>query len=76
MIKYKTKMEKVPVFDKFICDKCKQEVVNEMELQETYTIAFTGGYSSIFGDMETVECDLCQECLQELIGDFCRYTSE
>lgn len=66
------------VFDKFICDKCGREFSNdtiedEIELQETHSIRFTGGYGSVFGDMVNVECDLCQNCLKELIGDFCRY---
>ena len=63
-------------FDKFICDRCKQEVIHETELQETYTINLTGGYSSVFGDMNNISCDLCQQCLKELIGDFCIYNTE
>jgi hypothetical protein len=61
-----------------VCDKCKKEVSIEedpMEAQEFYRIYFTGGYSSIFGDMTTVECDLCQNCLMEFIKPYYR-TSE
>jgi len=60
---------------KFICDRCKKEISvdDEMELQETYTINFHGGFTSVFGDMNKVTCDLCQHCLYELIGDFCGY---
>ena len=44
-----------------------------MELQEAYTIRFMGGFTSVFGDMNEVNCDLCQQCLYELIGEFCTY---
>ena len=58
----------------FKCDKCKKELIDdEFELQEAHSIHFTGGYTSVFGDMNIVECDLCQQCLYELIGDFCVY---
>ena len=73
MITYKTEMVEHRVFDKFICNRCKQKVVGGMELQETHSIRFTGGYSSVFGDGSNVSCDLCQQCLKNLIGDFCVY---
>lgn len=76
MIIYKTKRIKTQRFDKFICDRCKREVDDEMELQEAYIIRFTGGPNSVFGDMNNVSCDLCQQCLKELIGGFCVYNSE
>ena len=56
------------------CDKCKKIISHEFELQEAYTISFTGGYLSDFGDGITVNCDLCQQCLKEIIGDFCTYS--
>lgn len=70
MIKYKTEMVEQQLFDKFICDKCKKEITTDVELQEAYSIHFTGGYFSVFGDTNEIECDLCQHCLKELIGDF------
>ena len=76
MILYKTEMVKRRVFDKLICDRCKQEVIGDMELQETHSIRFTGGYSSVFGDGSDVSCDLCQQCIKKLIGDFCIYNKE
>lgn len=53
-----------------ICDRCKGEF--EDEIQEFHHIRFTGGYGSVFGDGSRVECDLCQRCLKELVGEFCR----
>lgn len=75
MIKYKIKKEPIQHLDTFICDRCKKEISSEdlFQIQETYSINFIGGYASIFGDCNEVDCDLCQECLYELIKDFCRY---
>lgn len=54
-----------------VCDNCKKEYQadDSMEIQEFHRISFTGGYSSVFGDMANVECDLCQHCLKEMIGE-------
>ena len=76
MITYKTELVEQQQFDRFICDKCKVEIDNDMELQETHSINFTGGYNSVFGDMNTVRCDLCQHCLKALIGEFCVYNAD
>lgn len=76
MITYKKEMVEQQLIDKVICDRCKQEVVDVMEIQEMCGIRFVGGYSSVFGDMCSVSCDLCQQCLKDLIGDFCVYEEE
>lgn len=60
----------------FQCDKCKKEFdyeVDIFEIQEFHHIHFVGGYGSVFGDETHVQCDLCQRCLMEIIGDICRY---
>ena len=56
------------------CDKCKKVYSVEddekdcrLEIQEFHQIHFTGGYSSVFGDETTVDCDLCQHCLYDII---------
>ena len=72
MIIYKKETVEQEVFDKFICDRCKNAVIDDFELQESYIIRFRGGYASVFGDEDVIECDLCQHCLLELIGDFYR----
>ena len=76
MIIYKTETVEQEIFDKFICDRCKKEVSDDIELQEAYTIRFIGGYASVFGDGCKVACDLCQQCLKELISDFCIYNAD
>lgn len=60
------------------CDVCKTkyEVDDFVAMQEFHHIRFTGGYGSIFGDESTVECDICQNCLYEMIKDFFRYKDE
>ena len=76
MIKYETKViteeQEVPV--SLICDRCKKEISieDDMELQEWHHIDFVGGYYSVFGDGVIVQANICQDCLLELIGNFCR----
>ena len=68
-----TKTEMQAVVSGFTCDCCASHVdAEDLSHQEAHHIAFTGGYTSVFGDGARVECDLCQDCLKKLIGDFCR----
>ncbi|MDX1472144.1 MAG: NADAR family protein [Flavobacteriaceae bacterium] len=63
----------------FVCDICKKEFNPEtdvMETQEFHHIRFTGGYGSVFGDMNKVECDICQTCLKEKLGEFLRFPDQ
>ena len=57
-----------------ICDKCSKAVTDNdwVEWQEFYSIRFRGGFGSVFGDESWVSCDLCQDCLYEMIKDFAR----
>jgi len=82
MIKYtektETKTEKIPT--SIMCDICKKEYslseergnVDILETQEFHHVRFTGGYGSVFGDCNKIECDICQHCLKKLIGEYCR----
>ena len=56
----------------FICDICKIEYTDEMEIQEALFIDTICGYSSIFGDGEKIQCDICQYCLRDKLGAFLR----
>ena len=58
------------------CDRCHKIYEDEMELQEFHHIYFEGGYGSVFGDTNRVECDLCQRCLLQLVGNYCRINHE
>lgn len=64
--------EQVPL--ECVCDRCGKKITPDdiVEWEEKYLVRFTGGYGSVFGDGEQIECDLCQSCLHELIGPFCR----
>ncbi|MCK5023832.1 MAG: hypothetical protein KAS04_06660 [Candidatus Aenigmarchaeota archaeon] len=54
------------------CDKCGKETPDLLDFQEWLYIDFVGGYASIFGDFTKVQAEICQECLLEIIGGFCR----
>ena len=43
-----------------------------IELQELRRIGFTSGYGSVFGDGVSMGIDLCQHCIEELLGPFLR----
>lgn len=60
-----------------VCDRCGREITpdEDSEWSEAVRIRFTGGYGSVFGDGARVEADLCQRCVKELIGPFCRIVS-
>ncbi len=79
MRSYKTiQVEEKEIYE-IICDKCGQVIQpedNAIEWQEHCHIEFVGGYGSIFGDDNEIECDLCQYCLYELIGKFCYINGE
>ena len=74
MIKYKKIMVEREEWKELTCDKCKKvfPLDDLLEIQEFYYVRFTGGYDSVFGDESRVHCDICQHCLKELIGSFCR----
>ena len=62
-----------------ICYRCKRKFDDRdggLELQEFHHISFVGGYGSVFGDGVEVKCKLCQHCLKEVIGDWCRIEEE
>lgn len=57
-----------------ICDKCKKEYSDELEIQEFLKIHIFGGFASVFGDGIEIESDICQYCLKEYLGDSYRVT--
>lgn len=56
------------------CDKCKvvYDKANWAEFQEILSIRFEGGFGSIFSDGNVYECQLCQHCTKELLGNYLR----
>lgn len=74
-------MREVEEIVSVMCDVCKKivNVQNEtidsiIGVEEMTSISYCGGYGSVFGDQSKIELDICQECLQERLGDFIRVT--
>lgn len=62
-----------------VCDRCHRKMVpddTDCEHQERIAIRFRGGYGSSFGDGNLVEADICQHCLQEVLGKYLRITED
>lgn len=79
MRKYKKETQEVLVVETITCDCCKQEFDTKkdfLEIQEMHHISFVGGFGSVFGDNNEVKCDLCQKCLDKLVGKYLRINSE
>lgn len=72
MINYKKVITEKLEIESITCDICKKKYEDDMELQEFLNINFVGGYLSIFGDEESFECNICQYCLKEKLGDSIR----
>lgn len=61
------------------CDRCGREMQSEThdcEWEERLAISFRGGYHSTFGDGNLVECDLCQQCVKDLLEKYLRITHD
>ena len=60
----------------YTCDKCHKDFTDIYETSEFLHLYFTGGYSSVFGDGDTYEADLCQHCTKDVLGVYLRKTGE
>lgn len=59
------------------CDRCGTTAMSDdLPREEFVSIAFEGGYNSIFGDGSSVAIDLCQHCLRDTLGDWLRVNKE
>lgn len=61
------------------CDRCGREITREdhsIEWAERFLIRFRGGYGSEFGDGSVVEGEFCQHCIYQLLGNYCRITTD
>lgn len=54
------------------CDVCKSRYDDPIEYQQFVGLDKTAGYGSIFGDGATIRCDICQDCLKKLLGEYLR----
>ena len=69
------------VLESIQCDKCKKifdphKQEDYIEIGEILSIRQTCGYGSIFGDMNEIELDLCQHCVNKLLGGLIRIRDE
>lgn len=53
-----------------VCDICKREVLDDLELSEFHRLEKHCGYSSVFGDGSLIKIDICQHCFKDKLGDF------
>jgi len=75
MIKYESQQIEQEVAKTVVCDICKKEfdtVKDDMDVQEFVFINFIGGFNSVFGDGAKVEADICQDCINDKLGDYLR----
>lgn len=58
----------------FTCNRCYKTYISgltvedDIECSEMVHIDWTGGYGSVFGDMDSFELTLCQDCFKEIMG--------
>jgi hypothetical protein len=75
MKKYKEIKIKNKKLESIICDVCEKEYLENdiedgLEIQEFLNISIQGGYSSVFGDGNILEADICQHCSKKLFGKY------
>ena len=73
--------KKVDVLESITCDICGKTydldtMGCQLEEQEFLYIDFSAGYNSVFGDMNHIECDICQYCLKNMIDGKYRVTQD
>lgn len=56
-----------------VCDRCQRRTqVGTPDFEAVTRIEHPCGYGSVWQDGAHVAADICEQCLQHLIGDFCR----
>lgn len=77
---FKLELKQVHTVRGIECDRCRAIYANMgnevFEYQEFLHIYIDGGYQSVFGDGARLECDLCQRCAKELLGQYLRESPE
>lgn len=65
------------IVSEITCDCCQRcFTADDAGWFEIQSIEFVAGYSSIFGDGNTVSIDLCQDCLKQNLGTWLRVETE
>lgn len=63
-----------PMIARVVCDRCKAEVRDSIELGEVLHVRLHAGFGSGWGDGNIVECDLCDACGHALLSAFATVT--
>ncbi|MFM0528914.1 hypothetical protein PQR11_28490 [Paraburkholderia strydomiana] len=61
----------VPEVSACTCDRCGRRMTPgdpDSEWHERVSIAYRGGFNSIFGDGQAIRIDLCQHCVRDTLG--------
>ena len=73
MKKYRQAKTPHYVLDSIVCDACKVEYDDPMDMQEFLSYKDSAGYgANFFRDMDSLELDLCEKCKFELLGKYIR----
>lgn len=77
-IRTEVREQVIEILDEIQCDVCKKWFkVDGFEDEEFLEISKTYGFPSTrFGDMVTMEIEICEECTYEMLGPFCRLTDQ
>ncbi len=67
-----SKKEYVERTHSITCDICKTIYCDEFDWQEIIQIKHNCGYDSVFGDLKTLELDICQVCLKHKFSEYIR----
>jgi hypothetical protein len=79
MIYQKSVRQTIKINDKIECDVCHKTFNPEVDIFETQEFLYInvhGGYGSVFGDGNKIQCDICQNCLKELLGKYLRISED
>lgn len=55
-----------------VCDRCRTEIRDRIELGEVLHVRLRAGFGSIWGDGNCVELELCDACAYEVLSPFAR----
>jgi len=63
----------------FTCNRCSctiHPIDQIIEWQERFIVSFRAGYGSLFGDGNYIEGRFCQECINDVLGQWLKVTSD
>lgn len=69
----KTKKKTISVDHSYTCDICGvTHEVSQPESEEFIIIRHNCGFFSVFGDMNNISLDMCQNCFKDKLGNYIR----